>query len=155
MKKCWIGVALVLSSVCSSAWAEEPAAGSADPKRAKALLLMEMTGAGELGVQVLNQMLPNLKAMVPKAPESFWQEFMTEVRPESLVELIVPVYTKHFDESDLDELIRFYSTPVGRKMIEKTPAIAADSMTAGQQWGTEIAQRALERLKAAGLLSEK
>lgn len=153
MKKCLIALALVLMA-CSAVWAAEPAAGSTDPKRAKALQLLEMTGAGELGVQVLNQMLPNLKAMAPKAPESFWREFMTDVRPEGLVELVLPIYMKHFEEADLDELIRFYSTPVGRKMIEKTPAIATESMAAGQQWGTEIAQRALERLKAAGLQPE-
>lgn len=120
-------------------------------KLRKSREVLELSGAGTLGVQAMTQMIPALKQMAPEAPELFWQEFMAEVRPESLIDLIAPIYSEHFEEAELDALIAFYSSPVGRKMVERLPAITAESMAVGQAWGTEIAKRAMEKLNAGGL----
>jgi hypothetical protein len=120
---------------------------------AKARQVLELSGGGTLGVQMIAQMLPALKQMAPQAPEEFWREFMAEIDPESLVDLVVPIYAKHFETAELDALIEFYSSPIGRKTVERLPAISAESMAAGQAWGEQIAKRAIEKLKAAGLQS--
>jgi uncharacterized protein len=140
----------VIDILAIAAWSGEAQAPSADTKSAKARQFLELSGAGTLGVQMMGQMLPALKQMAPDAPESFWQEFMSEVRPESLIDLIVPIYAKHFEEAELDELIAFYASPIGRKTVERLPAITAESMSVGQAWGEAIAKRAIERLKASG-----
>lgn len=143
-------VAIALLLLAAAAWSDEAQTPSTDTRSAKARQLLELSGAGTLGVQMMAQMLPALKQMAPQAPEAFWQEFMAEARPESLVDLIVPIYVKHFEEAELDELIAFYASPIGRKTVERLPAITAESMSVGQAWGEEIAKRAIERLKASG-----
>lgn len=76
---------------------------------------------------------------------------MAEIKPEGFIDLVAPVYAKHFEEAELDALIEFYASPVGKKTIEKLPLITAESMAAGQVWGESIAKRAIEKLKAAGI----
>ena len=38
-----------------------------------------------------------------------------------MADIIVPIYDKHFTESDIDGLIAFYRTPVGKKFIKELP----------------------------------
>jgi len=38
-----------------------------------------------------------------------------------LIEKLIPVYTKHFTEQEIESLITFYRSTTGKKMIDKTP----------------------------------
>ena len=53
---------------------------------------------------------------------------------------------------DLQEITKFYESPVGKKMAAAQPAIATESMAVGQQWGMKIATKVQESLKAKGYL---
>lgn len=128
-------VCLLLSGLVS--------AEQASPESIKALL--KATGSGDLGVQVLNQMVPALKKMIPDAPETFWTDFMSEVNASDLEDLVVPIYQKYLTTSDVEDINRFYQTQAGKKMIRVQPAIMQESMAAGQQWGQELAQKVLIR----------
>jgi hypothetical protein len=48
-----------------------------------------------------------------------------------LREEFIRMYSRHFTESELRELVEFYSTPIGQKTIEVMPKLAADGMDAG------------------------
>jgi hypothetical protein len=110
-----------------------------------------VTGAGNLGVQVMQNMLPSLKRLVPSAPESFWTDFMHEVKPEDLEALLVPIYQKNFTENEIRETIKFYRSPTGQKVIRQLPKVMQESMAVGQVWGQQLAQRVIEKAKAANL----
>jgi uncharacterized protein len=51
-------------------------------------------------------------------------------------------------------MLRFYSTELGKKTIQVMPALANESMLAGQQWGLSLGptidQRARPRLAQEG-----
>lgn len=110
--------------------------------------LMTLTGAGNMALQIMQNMIPALKQMAPPdIPESFWSEFAKEVDANELINGIVPIYQKHFTEEDVREAIRFYKSPTGAKFIAKQPQIMQESMAVGQRWGESIARRAMERIK--------
>lgn len=119
-------------------------------KEAKIREMLRVTGAGSLAVQVMDQMITSFKKTMPDVPEKFWEGFRAEVRKEELEERIIPVYAKHFDEAELQGLIEFYSSPLGKKVISELPAVYQESFEAGQKWGREIATRVLARLKEKG-----
>lgn len=54
----------------------------------------------------------------------------------------------HFTQDEIRQLIAFYQTPLGTKLIEKLPAITQESMTIGMKWGEEIAAKAMAKLEA-------
>ena len=67
-------------------------------------------------------------------------EFTNDVMS-SLIEMLVPVYKKHFTEQDLEDAIELFKTPIGKKISEKSPIIAQESMQASMQWGMELSSK--------------
>ena len=67
-------------------------------------------------------------------------EFTNDVMS-SLIEMLVPVYKKHFTEQDLKDAIELFKTPIGKKISEKSPIIAQESMQASMQWGMELSTK--------------
>ena len=67
-------------------------------------------------------------------------EFTNDVMS-SLIEMLVPVYQKHFTEQDLKDAIELFKTPIGKKISEKSPIIAQESMQASMQWGMELSTK--------------
>ena len=110
--------------------------------------LMNVTGGGNMAAQVVSQLIGSLKPSMPNVPEAFWQKFMAKVDADELIEMIVPIYAKHFSHEEIKGLLAFYETPLGQKVIATLPGVIQESMMAGQQWGQKIAQQAMAELEA-------
>lgn len=52
-----------------------------------------------------------------------------------LEDSIVTVYASNFSAAELQDLIAFYNTPTGQKLLAKTPVIAQQTMAAGRKFG--------------------
>ena len=141
MYKKWIISFLVAFALASTAVQAQPAS------KETVKLLMDKTGAGKLGVQAIQQMLPSLKAMAPNAPDKFWSEFMAEFKADELVDLIIPIYQKYLSEADVLAIFEFYSSPAGKRFIKSQPIIMQESMLAGQKWGEIISEKVLDKYK--------
>lgn len=82
--------------------------------------------------------------------ESFWKEFQAEIEKTSetrLIDMFVDIYFKYFTESDLKEIIAFYKTPIGQKLLHNNPAIIKDAMSVGKKWGEDVAEQVVDKLK--------
>ena len=122
-----------------------PSATMAAPaSRESVVKLMEITGAGNVGQQMLNQM----QKMLPGASGEAWDKLMAGVKIEELTDLIVPIYQKHLTQEDVDIMQQFYATPTGKKLITSMPAIMQESMVAGQKWGQGIAYKYIQMQQA-------
>ncbi len=115
--------------------------------------LMEVTGAVKLGVQLIDNMIATYKKDVPSVPAEFWDEFSKQINPNELTELVVPIYSKYFTDEEISQLIQFYKSPIGQKMVEKLPLVSQDSYQAGVNWGKQIGEKVVARLKEKGYLS--
>ena len=132
--------------------AQAPKAGQTDNPAAKEQdirKLLDLTGSGKLGVQVMEGMIANFKQANPNVPEAFWSDFMKEVSPNGLVDLIVPIYDKHFTHDDIKGLIQFYEGPLGKKVTSSMPQITQESMAVGQKWGMDLGMKIQTKLQAA------
>jgi hypothetical protein len=47
---------------------------------------------------------------------------------DEIVETMVPAYQKHLTKGDIDNLVAFYSSPTGAKVLREMPAIMAEAM---------------------------
>lgn len=113
----------------------------AEPESIKAL--MQLTGSGEMGMQMMNQLLPALKRMIPEAPASFWEDVMADVNADEMENMVIPIYQKYLSEADIQAINSFYQTEAGKKLIRVQPLIMQESVALGQQWGQQIAQQVL------------
>lgn len=161
-----INVVLLVALLSSStvAFAEE----LTDAKKAAIKELMDMTGSAQIGEMFANaflqQMTVALKSINPEIPPRAFtileEEVNAVIREEmlekdSLYELIYPIYHNYLTLEDTRELIAFYNTPVGRKMIRVMPQLTQESMQAGQAWGQSLGpimqQRIANRLEKEGI----
>ena len=117
-------------------------------KRADIRRIMEVTGAAKLGLQIMNQMIAVFNQDSAEIPDKFWEDFMAEVDPNDLVELTIPIYEKHFSHDEIKQMLAFYETPLGRKLIETQPALMRDSLTVGQEWGRALGEKAAKKLQS-------
>ncbi len=132
---------LALTGVIAVANAEKPSTESVEK-------LMRTTQSEQLAQQMFKQTMAMLKTRLTKAPEEFWQELEKESGAEGLVKLLIPVYQKNLSQEDVDAITAFYNTPAGKNLIAAQPKIMQESMMIGQQWGQEIAQKAIANYKA-------
>ena len=114
--------------------------------------LLELTGAVKVGIQMMNTSIEAQRQTNPNIPQEFWDEFMKQITEDAFVEMVMPIYDKHYTHPEIQELIAFYQTPVGKKTITVLPLIAQESMEAGQKLGMQIAQNIIEKMKADGKL---
>lgn len=126
-----------------------PAAAQSEAHEERVRELLEVMRAGDMGVQVMNGMIESMKTTTPQVSEAFWIEFAEDVEPSELVDLLVPIYAKHIEPDDVEELIRFFRSPTGQRFLERQPQIMAESMAAGEEWGAQVAARIIKRLRAA------
>jgi uncharacterized protein len=75
-------------------------------------------------------------------------------RLDELAEMLAEVYARNFTADEIRDLIAFYKTPTGKKLLQRQPAVARASLAAGQQFGqqlvTDIQQQIAEELKKRG-----
>ena len=157
----WRKAGIVLAGVLvfATLWVAGPQTALAQDKSAavlKAERILELTGAGELALQVSGPMMDQLAGIIIQVnPDDgqlikyllnkhFAPEF--EARLPEFMELSARIYAEHFTEAELDELIAFYETPLGQKMIAKLPVLTQQSMELGGLWGQQVAIDALEKL---------
>ncbi len=133
---------LFLILIAANALAQEPV--SSEVRVRELLTLMR---AGDIGLQAIDGMITGMKRAMPGTPEEFWTAFRKKIKPEELVDMLVPVYQRNLSDADIEELIRFYSSPTGKRFVEKQPVILNESMAAGRRWGEVLAQRAIEDLQ--------
>lgn len=50
-----------------------------------------------------------------------------------LTKLMTPVYAKYFDEKEMDAMVEFWGSPVGRKNLENTAQMNQDTLVAIQE----------------------
>ena len=147
-------IPLVLSLFLAFIWATTAVAkpDAAEAKRADIRKLMELTGAGTMGKQVADQMLLTLSQTMPDVPAEVWKSFGDALNAQELVDMVVPIYEKHFSHDDIKAIIAFYQSPAGKRMIRAMPAITQESMIEGQRWGEKAMQRIMTELQSKGLL---
>ena len=119
-------------------------------KRAEIRKLIELTGAANISADALQKMIEPLKASYPQVPEEFWNTFIHEVHSDELIDLVIPIYDKYYTRDEIQELTRFYQSPVGQKTIKVLPKLSAEAIDAGQEWGRMVADRAMRKLREKG-----
>jgi uncharacterized protein len=117
--------------------------------------LLEITDASAMATQGMQQMMGYFKTSFTDVPDEFWDGVMTEADADSLIELIIPIYAKYYTLEDLEQLIAFYQTPLGQKMLQVQGPIAQESMTAGTQWGEELGMKVMQQLEEEGYESNQ
>ena len=67
---------------------------------------------------------PDFEARTNKLIDDYLRQFPWD----EILQAMVPVYQKHFTKGDIDQLVAFYLSPTGQKLLKELPAITSESM---------------------------
>ncbi|MFK2905613.1 DUF2059 domain-containing protein [Dyella ginsengisoli] len=148
IKRAWrtLACSAVFALACSPAWAAQASA-----KQVREL--MDVFGVNRMFQQMNTQMAGMMGQQLPCVPASYWNNFLDEKGMQELSEKMIPIYQRHFSAEDIDGLLKFYRSPLGRKVVAEMPATMAEGMQVGQQWGRERGQAMMEQLQKAGTIT--
>jgi len=68
---------------------------------------------------------------------------------DEMMDTAAGVWMKHFTVAELKDLLKFYDSPVGKKLVDKQPEIAQDSMGVMMPMIQSRMPRIMEKLKAS------
>jgi hypothetical protein len=114
--------------------------------------LLELTDSKNMAVQIFDMVIPQIARIAPNVPQSVWDALKDKMDFDVFVKNYIPIYDRHYTHEDIRELIEFYESPVGRKVIRVTPAMTEESMQMGQSYGAILAEEILRELKKGGYL---
>lgn len=98
---------------------------------------------------VIDQMFKMIELQSSDVEKSKIEALKAEMKKSSITDLtkmLAPIYVKYLSIEDVDAMIAFYKTPVGKKYASVTPKITAESVAIGQQWGMQMAKSIQEKL---------
>ena len=159
---------LILATGCVLALAGPAAAQpAATPEtRGAALAMAETLGIrGQVEAMLMQMRSALVAALRPQAQrlseaqvaELVDQYLMPEFRAHSgdILELTVSIYAARLTVEEMQQIVAFYATPLGMKLLAMLPDIAAESYRFGQAWGQRVAGEAIAKhrdaLRARGI----
>jgi hypothetical protein len=130
-------------------------------KKADILKLLEVNGTGRvvepLSVMVTQsymQPLRNCTTCSPKIPDVVRSETKSVLSSHlngdaGLLAQVVPVYHEHFTHAEIKQLLAFYSSAVGKKLVSQSNDVARGSIQVSQQWLNGLAPEIKQRIDGA------
>jgi len=88
---------------------------------------------------------PQLMGQLNEVAAQLNKEYATK-RVDILNE-VAKVYAQHFTETELKEILAFYKSTVGRKMIAEEPKAIDQSLKAAQDWAAKFSDTVQERFR--------
>jgi len=141
---------LLLLLLSVALFAGEAAKPAMSPKEQDIRKLLTLTKAEQMGIQVIEQMISVFRNANPTVGEQFWTELRNEIKPGEILEKVVPIYDRHLSHDDVKATLAFYESAAGKRMLEAQPRLFHESMTVGQEWGTQQALKVQKKLTDAG-----
>ena len=146
-------VALVLLSPTAHAQQPKPSAAA----MAMAKEIVAVTGATALFNPVIKGVIEQAKILflqqnpaLAKDLNDVATKLLTELTPRfsELTDEVARQYAIHFTEPELKDVLAFYRSPAGKKLIVEQPKIADTSLKFAQDWANNLSGEVIGKMRA-------
>lgn len=130
-----------------AAQASSPNAPMSAEKAASIHRLLELSGTASVSQLAVNQMFTTMQTQLPQVPSEFWAKTRTHIHADDLTNSLIPIYSREYTQDNLNGLIAFYQSPLGRKVVATQPEILQASSAVSQQWSRQILQELIPEIR--------
>jgi hypothetical protein len=154
-------LALAIAAAAPAALAQGAKPSAAAMATAKQLVTV--TGATALFSPLIAGVVEQAKLlylqqnpMLQKDLNDIAAKLRTELAPRfsEVTDEVAREYATHFTEQELKDILAFYQTPAGKKLLQEQPQVVNESMKFAQDWAnklsTEVTAKMREELKKRG-----
>jgi uncharacterized protein len=128
-----------------------------DPAKEAAIRhLMEVTETSKLGDSINAFLTDRIRSIMsrnmapdklPKFMDSFSQKLSAASPSSAVTDAMVPIYARAFSTEEIQEMTKFYESPVGQKMVKQLPQVTKESQDTGVQIEQNAAMSVLEGMQ--------
>lgn len=149
-----IAAALAMASTVSAQQPQQPSPSPAAVALAKEVIAAKgansmydpvLIGVIEQGKNLLLQQNPTLSRELNEVAVKLRNDL--RVRTEELTTDIAQRYAARFNEQELKDVLAFYKTPVGQKVILEEPKILDASVQQAQAWASRLSEEVLDKFR--------
>ena len=83
---------------------------------------------------IKSNMKDNITKIIAQTPENKRAEVEGLLKLDEILEALAPVFDKYYSEEELQELISFYDSPVGKKFLIITPQLMTEALQASLKY---------------------
>jgi uncharacterized protein len=134
---------------------ETPAPKKIDSEKEKLIRsLLARTKEAEMAEERVLQAMAGMKQLMPRVPEKYWQKYRSLITVEELQNRLVEVYDRHFTAAEIQSLIQFYDSPIGKKLSEQALPILRESIEIAQEMSKRAGSAVASEVRAEQLLQQ-
>ena len=76
-------------------------------------------------------------------------KILTDLQPRfgEITNEVALLYAKNFSEQELKEILAFYKTPTGQKLLKTQPTVIASSMEFAQSWANKLSEEVVAKMR--------
>jgi uncharacterized protein len=151
--------AIRLAAVAIALAVSSPAVHAQQPSAAALLTakeLMNVTGSALLFSSHIDGVVEQVKFLYLQQDPSLSKDLneianklRTDLTPrlEELSNEMARRYTAHFTEQELKDLLAFYKTPLGKKMLTEQPQVVNESLQFAEGWKSKLADEVIGKMR--------
>lgn len=145
-------VAVVLALASPAAYAQQPSATA----NATAKEIVAITGATTLFNPLISGVVEQAKLLflqqnpaLSKDLNEIAAKLRSELAPrfEELVNNVAKNYATSFTEQELKDILAFYKTPAGVKLISAQPKVVDESLKFAQTWANTLSEQVVAKMR--------
>jgi uncharacterized protein len=153
-KRAQVLAAAFVIACCAGSAAAQPTPSPAAVAMAKEVIVLKgatglwdpiVPGVVEQAKNTFLQMNPMLSRDLNEVSVRLRSELTPRLA--ELTDAIARIYATRFTEPELREVLAFYKTPAGRKVITEEPKVLDASMTHAQDWANKLSEEVLNKFR--------
>jgi uncharacterized protein len=147
-----IAVVTTLAALTPEVLAQQPSATAMTTARE----IIKTTGATALFNPLIPGIIEQAKNLLLQQNPSLIKDLneiavklRTDLAPrfDELTNEVAKLYAAHFTEPELRDLLAFYKTPVGMKLITEQPKIGEEGLKFAQDWATNLSDQVIAKMR--------
>ena len=149
-------VTLVLLAVVTPVFAQAPAQRPSPAALLIAKQIVEIKGAKGIYEPIARGVIQRVKNQFMQT-NFMWAKDLNEIainlerdytpRLNELVDASARIYASHFTEAELKDILTFYQSPLGRKLIVEEPRALDESMANAGNWADALSDEVIARMR--------
>ncbi|HEY1633077.1 MAG TPA: DUF2059 domain-containing protein [Rhizomicrobium sp.] len=127
-----------------------------DPHVAKAMEFLEASGSKDAMLQrtdiMVDAIIEQLRRNKNDVPDKVWDVMRSTIKDElragadDLLLASAKIYSRHFSDAELDELIAFYKSDAGVKYLHERQSIVQEEAAFGKEWAARMEPVVMDKI---------
>lgn len=149
-------IGLFVLAAAQPAAAQSPAAQPSASSLLLAKQLVEIKGVRNVFAPLVNGVVIKVRDMFMQT-NFMWSKDLNDVtaieekkyapRVEELVDMTARLYATQFTEQELKNLLTFYQSPLGQKVLTTEPKLMDQAMSSAGAWGDNLSQEVIASMR--------